>query len=366
MEQLNGLDASFLAVESANQTGHVASLMLFEADASPAEPVIDAVRRKLAARVPGLAPLRRRLVEVPFGLDRPFWIDDPDFDLDYHLRHIAVPPPGSDEQLAELVARIHARPLDRARPLWEAYVIEGHESGQVALYMKVHHCAVDGVAGVELARVLFSDEPGEVASAKRMTRSEPVPSSLEMLLRGALGLARRPRRIVRGALRAAQAAGALARRRRPRDGIGASPARALGGARPRAGSVSAARAQLGRGRGYGAPRVPGTEDAVQPLDHAAPPLRLGGSVARRGQARAQGLRRHAQRRRAGDLVARAAQLARAARGAAARPVDRDGAGLGARGRRNAARAATASRVCWPTSPATSPIRCSVCCASTAP
>jgi WS/DGAT/MGAT family acyltransferase len=207
MEQLNGLDASFLAVESANQTGHVASLMLFELDAASSELMIDAVRRKLAARVPGLAPLRRRLVEVPFGLDRPFWIDDPDFDLDYHLRHIAVPPPGSDEQLAELVARIHARPLDRARPLWEAYVIEGHESGQVALYMKVHHCAVDGVAGVELARVLFSDEPGEVASAKRMTRSEPVPSSLEMLLRGVLGLARRPRRIVRGALRAAQAAG---------------------------------------------------------------------------------------------------------------------------------------------------------------
>jgi len=79
MEQLNGLDASFLAVESANQTGHVASLMLFEGDDAPVEPVIGVVRRKLAARVPGLAPLRRRLVEVPFALDRPYWIDDPDF-----------------------------------------------------------------------------------------------------------------------------------------------------------------------------------------------------------------------------------------------------------------------------------------------
>jgi WS/DGAT/MGAT family acyltransferase len=206
MEQLNGLDASFLAVESPNQTGHVAGLMFFESDPESSVPMIEAVRRKLAARVAGLAPLRRRLVEVPFGLDRPYWIDDPDFDLDYHLRHIAVPRPGSDEQLAELVARIHARPLDRARPLWEAYVIEGHESGRLALYMKVHHCAVDGVASVELMRALFSDEPAEAVSEQRQPRPEPVPGSLEMLLRGAAGLARRPRRIVRAGLRAARTA----------------------------------------------------------------------------------------------------------------------------------------------------------------
>ena len=206
MEQLNGLDASFLAAESANQTGHVASVMFFEPQDSQAEPVIDVVRRKLAARVPGLMPLRRRLVEIPLGLDRPYWIDDPEFDLDYHLRHIGVPPPGTDEQLAELVARIHARPLDRARPLWEAYVVEGHASGRVALYMKVHHCAVDGMAGVELSRALFSDEPGEMAPAKRRGRPESVPGSLEMLLRGALGLVRRPRRTLAAGLRVARSA----------------------------------------------------------------------------------------------------------------------------------------------------------------
>lgn len=203
MQQLNGFDAAFLAVESPNQTGHVASLMLFEPITGAEDGVIEVVRRKLAARVPALAPLRRRIVEIPFGLDRPFWIEDPAFDLDYHLRHIAVPPPGSDEQLAELIARIHARPLDRARPLWEAYVIEGHESGRVALYMKVHHAAVDGVAGVELARVLFSDEP---TSAAPSPRAESVPGALELLLRGALGMAVRPPQTARRAVRAALSA----------------------------------------------------------------------------------------------------------------------------------------------------------------
>jgi WS/DGAT/MGAT family acyltransferase len=206
MRQLNGLDASFLAVESAKQTGHVASVMFFDPVEGADDGVLEVVRRKLAAALPELAPLRQRLVEVPFGLDRPYWVDDPELDLDYHLRHIAVPAPGADEQLAELVARIHERPLDRARPLWEAYVIEGHRSGRVALYMKVHHAAVDGVAGVELARVLFSDEAGEARPERRRSRGEPLPGSLEMLARGALGLVRRPQRMARAGLRAARSA----------------------------------------------------------------------------------------------------------------------------------------------------------------
>ena len=80
-----------------------------------------------------LPPFRRRIVEVPFGLDHPYWIEDPNFDLDFHMRHIAVPPPGTNEQLAELVSHLHASPLDRSRPLWQLWVIEGLENGQVAL-----------------------------------------------------------------------------------------------------------------------------------------------------------------------------------------------------------------------------------------
>ena len=129
MRQLTSLDAQFLALETPRQSGHVGGLAILDPSTAPGGK-LDARATSselLAERLPLLPPLRWRLAEVPFGLDYPYWVDDPDFDLDFHVRELALPPPGDDEQLAEQVARIVARPLDRARPLWELYLIHGLE-----------------------------------------------------------------------------------------------------------------------------------------------------------------------------------------------------------------------------------------------
>ena len=123
MKQLSGLDASFLYVETGSQFGHVSSLSIYaKPEDDPDYDPFAAWRAQIERRLHLLEPLRRRLREVPLGLDHPYWIEDPDFDLDFHVRHSGVPPPGRDDQIAEIVARIVGRPLDRSRPLWETYV----------------------------------------------------------------------------------------------------------------------------------------------------------------------------------------------------------------------------------------------------
>jgi hypothetical protein len=140
-----------------------------------------------------------RLVEVPFSLALPYWIEDPDFDLDFHIRESAVPPPGNDDRLAEVVARIFARPLDRRRPLWELYLIHGLEGGRVALLTKIHHSAVDGVSGNELLSILLDPSPEgrEIPPAPPDSGGERAPGELEMLGRGVLGLPNQPLRALR-------------------------------------------------------------------------------------------------------------------------------------------------------------------------
>ena len=118
MKQLSGLDATFLYMETPSQFGHVSSLSIFEKPDDPNYDAFTAWRDQIEERVHLLEPLRRKLRDVPFRLDHPFWIDDADFDLDFHVRNTAIPPPSSDQQLADLVARIIGRPLDRTRPLW--------------------------------------------------------------------------------------------------------------------------------------------------------------------------------------------------------------------------------------------------------
>ena len=124
MKQLTGLDAAFLYMETPTTFGHVTGLLIFERPSTDFDPYA-AVYAKYAWLVGQLEPLRRRLVEVPFGLDHPYWIDDPNFDLDFHIRQIHLARPGMVDQLAEQVAGIVGRPMDRTRPLWEVYVIEG-------------------------------------------------------------------------------------------------------------------------------------------------------------------------------------------------------------------------------------------------
>ena len=133
MQQLSGVDSSFLTMETGTTFGHVSSLTLFEGASFAKRDAYTAIRGHIGSRIHLLPPCQRRLVEVPFGMDLPYWIRDPDFDLDFHIRHIAVPPPGNDEQLADLCARNIGRPLDRSNPLAELYVIEGLEGGQFVL-----------------------------------------------------------------------------------------------------------------------------------------------------------------------------------------------------------------------------------------
>jgi WS/DGAT/MGAT family acyltransferase len=208
MLQLSGLDNSFLVMEAGGQLGHVASLSFFDPSGLEGKSLMEALRKTIEDRLHLLAPYRRRLVEVPLELDRPFWIEDPDFDLDFHLRHIAVPPPGDDHQVSELVARIHARPLDRARPLWEAYVIEGVADGRVALYTKIHHSTIDGVSGAQLSQVLLDRNPaGDVVPLPdEPWRPDRVPGTGEMMARGLVGLVSQPGRFSRILYRTARSA----------------------------------------------------------------------------------------------------------------------------------------------------------------
>jgi diacylglycerol O-acyltransferase len=136
VDQLTGLDASFLNMETRVQHGHVGGVVVLDPSTAPSDWSFRTLWDLIEQRLHLLAPFRRRLVSVPFDLDHPYWIDDPDFDLGFHLRHIAVPPPGGPAELATLAARIHERPLDRTRPLWEMYLIEGLAGGRMATYTK--------------------------------------------------------------------------------------------------------------------------------------------------------------------------------------------------------------------------------------
>ena len=198
MKQLTGLDATFLHLENASQFGHVAGLSIFSRPDEPGYDPYGAWRTQLRERLPLLPPLRRRLVEVPLGLDHPSWVNDPDFDLDFHVRHTAVPPPGSDEKLATTVSRLIARPLDRRRPLWLSYVIEGLSDDRYAVLTIFHHAAVDGASGVELMTLMLDEAPDAQRdpALPEPWQPERVPSDLEMLLGATLRLPRKPARAV--------------------------------------------------------------------------------------------------------------------------------------------------------------------------
>ncbi len=204
MRQLTSLDQQFLALETPRQYGHVAGLAVLDPSTRPGgAPTLADVIALLQERLPLAPPLRWRLAEVPFGLDYGYWVDDPDFDLEFHVREVALPSPGSDAQLAEQVARILARPLDRSRPLWELYLIHNLEEGHVAVLTKIHHSVVDGISGAEILVALLDLSPeGREVPARTTTPGERVPGNLEMFARGVLGMANYPLRVARSLPRA--------------------------------------------------------------------------------------------------------------------------------------------------------------------
>lgn len=183
MRQLSSLDTQFLNIESATTAGHVGSLVVVDAVGGWG---LAEMRELLTARL-HLAPiLRQRLVEVPLGMSRPYWVDDPSFDLDSHLHELALPGAGSDEQLGEQVARLHGHALDRSRPPWEMHVITGLAGGRAAVYSKIHHAAVDGVSGAALLSAMLDirPEPREVPPPAEPFAPDPLPSRVSLLGHG--------------------------------------------------------------------------------------------------------------------------------------------------------------------------------------
>lgn len=200
MRQLTGLDAQFLALENARQAGHVGALAILDPSTRPTGRLeLGDVMALIEERLPLLPPFRWRLKQVPFGLDYPYWIDDPDFDLEYHVRELALAAPATDAKLAEQVNRIFSRPLDRSRPLWEAYVIQGLADGRVGLLTKIHHSAIDGLSGAEIMGTLLDVSPeGGPPRPAVSPAGESEPGELEMLARGVLGAPRYVERVLRG------------------------------------------------------------------------------------------------------------------------------------------------------------------------
>src|SRR3954452_19961262 len=199
MRQLTSLDAQFLALETPRQSGHVGALaILDDSERAGGKLTIEDISALMTERLPLLPPLHWRLAEVPLGLDYPYWIEDPDFDMDFHVRELALPAPGTDAKLAEQVARIIARPLDRSRPLWELYLIHGLEGGGIGMLTKIHHALIDGLSGAEIMGVLFDLVPeGRELDNRPPLRTDREPSDLEMLARGLAGVPRYPIRMLR-------------------------------------------------------------------------------------------------------------------------------------------------------------------------
>jgi diacylglycerol O-acyltransferase len=192
VKQLTGLDAAFLYMETPTTFGHVTGLMIFERPCPDYDPYA-AVYAKFASLVGELEPLRRRLVEVPFGLDHPYWVADPNFDLDFHIREIHLARPGMVDQLAEHVSRIVGRPMDRLRPLWEVYVIDGLHNDRWAVLTKYHHATIDGAAGQLMLQIVTDTGPdAPPPGAGPSWEPEPLPGNVELLRRAVGNLATHP------------------------------------------------------------------------------------------------------------------------------------------------------------------------------
>ena len=194
MKQLAGSDSYWLYTESGTVYNHVGSLAIYDPSTAPGGSVrFKDILRYFGNRLDRSKVFRRRLATAPHDLDRPYWLEDPDLDLEFHIRHIALPEPGDWRQLMIQAARIHSRPLDRSHPLWEAYVIEGlHRipglpKGSFAIQMKFHHSAIDGQAGAELVRAVHSLTPDIELPAEQPTLyTERDPTALELYSRAAV------------------------------------------------------------------------------------------------------------------------------------------------------------------------------------
>jgi diacylglycerol O-acyltransferase len=218
-DRLTAVDASFLAQEGPASHMHVGAVMLFDGPPPAYDDLADHVRTRLH-----LVPrFRQKLAFPPLETGRPLWVDDPSFNLEYHVRHTALPAPGSEEQLRALAARVHSQALDRTKPLWELWLVQGLDGGRFALLSKTHHALVDGVSGVDLATVLFDLQPTptEIEHSDTPWRPRRTPSGIDMAARGVRALVGLPFDAAARAVGAAAHPGdALAGTREALEGIG--------------------------------------------------------------------------------------------------------------------------------------------------
>ena len=200
MQQLTTVDAANLFMETPTSYWHVATLVFFDATTSDGA-TVDRMKERYRERLPLLSPMRRKVVEVPFHLDYPYWADDDELDLDEHIHHVTLPPPADDRQLAELIAELTARPLDRSRPLWELHVIDGFTDGRIAHLTLIHHATADGVAFVRIQMNLLDHDADGGHDPIPEPATEAAPSRVQMVGNALAHLATQPFRQGRVATR---------------------------------------------------------------------------------------------------------------------------------------------------------------------
>lgn len=203
MQQLSATDASFVYMETPTTPMHIGSLAIYDPSTAPGGHVrFKDILAHIEARLHTARSFRQRLVQVPGNLDHPYWIEDPDFDIEFHVRHIALPAPGDWRQLCIQTARIHARPMDMSKPLWEFTIIEGLDhipglpKGSFALLSKVHHAAIDGMSGVDLISGIHSLEPGAPPPVEEKPwKADVRPGAGELLFRSYINSIGQPLRL---------------------------------------------------------------------------------------------------------------------------------------------------------------------------
>src|SRR3954469_6002159 len=199
-DRLSAVDASFLAQEKESAHMHVGAVMVFEGP----PPSYDEFVEQVESRMHLVPRYRQKLAFPRFEMGRPMWVDDPSFNLEYHVRHTALPKPGATDQLRKLAARIFSQRLDRSKPLWETWLVQGLEDNRFALISKTHHSMIDGVAGVDLASVLFDLSPVPSHVEPEPWTPHPEPSDAELVAEGVKGVAKRPFSIVGKAIESVQ------------------------------------------------------------------------------------------------------------------------------------------------------------------
>jgi len=194
VKPISGMDATFLYIESATSPMHIGSVAVIEGDLD-----FDKFRATILSRIHLIPKLRKRLLYVPLSIDYPYWVDDPNFDIDMHIQHIALPKPGDWKGLRKVASQIFSEPLDQSRPLWSFTFVEGLDNipqvpkGSVAVISKIHHVAIDGVGGSSLLSLIFdfTPEPKPIPAPRPYTPT-PLPNEIEMMLRSSMSFVEKP------------------------------------------------------------------------------------------------------------------------------------------------------------------------------